>query len=77
MRQLRSRQSHSKPLDLDEDLFNREVEVVLENRSTLRGKVLASSSYWLKLEVNKGQIYINKPFIVCIKTLENRGDLTP
>lgn len=67
MRQLRSRQSHSKPLDLDEDLFNREVEVVLENRSTLRGKVLASSSYWLKLEVNKGQIYVNKPFIVYIK----------
>jgi len=77
MRHLRGRQSHSKPLDLDEELFNREVEVVLENHGALRGRVLASSDYWLKLEVNKRQIYINKPFILCIKTLENRGDLTP
>jgi NADPH-dependent curcumin reductase CurA len=76
MRQVRSRQSYSKPLDLDEELFNREVEVVVENHGTLRGRVLASSNYWLKLEVNKKQIYINKPFIIYIKTLENGGSHT-
>jgi hypothetical protein len=48
----------------------------LESHGPQRGRVLAPSNYWLKLGVNKKQIYINKPFIVYIKTLENRGSHT-
>ena len=60
MKQLRGRQSHSKPPDLNEELSNREAEVVLESHGALRGRALAISNCWLKLEVDERQIYINK-----------------
>jgi len=56
--------------DLDSELLNKEVEVVLKSGGVLRGRVVSTSSYWLKLELGNKYIYINKPHIVYIRPLE-------
>jgi sRNA-binding regulator protein Hfq len=58
-----------KPEDLDEELLGKEVEVVLHNGGTLRGRLIASSSYWIKLEFGNKHVHVNKPYIVLIRPL--------
>jgi hypothetical protein len=53
--------------DLDVELIGRDAEVALQSLGVLRGRVVATSRYWIKLEFNNKAIYINKPFIVYIK----------
>jgi sRNA-binding regulator protein Hfq len=56
--------------DLDWELLGREVEVVLRNGGVLRGRVVSTSSYWVKIESSSAALYINKPFIVYVRVLE-------
>jgi len=58
--------------DLDWELLGREVEVVLKNGGVLRGRVVSTSSYWVKIESSSAALYINKPFIVYVRVLETR-----
>ncbi len=53
--------------DLDFELVGREVELVLHNGATLRGKLIESSRYWLKIEINGKWIYINKSYLIYIR----------
>jgi len=61
------RKRNSKNEDLDEELLGREVEAVLQNGGVLRGRVVATSSYWIKLEFGNKHVYVNKPYIVLIR----------
>jgi sRNA-binding regulator protein Hfq len=63
------RKRNSKNEDLDEELLSREVEAVLQNGGVLRGRVVATSSYWIKLEFSNKHVYVNKPYIVLIRPL--------
>jgi sRNA-binding regulator protein Hfq len=60
-------QREGKPEDLDRELLNKEIEVVLQNGGVLRGRVVATSSYWIKLEFSNKHVYVNKPYIVLIR----------
>lgn len=62
--------------DLDSELLNKEVEVVLKSGGVLRGRVVSTSSYWLKLGFSNRYIYINKPHIVYIRPLETHSSTT-
>lgn len=53
--------------DLDAEIIGRDVEVALQSLGVVRGRVVAASRYWIKLEFNNKAIYINKPFIICIR----------
>jgi sRNA-binding regulator protein Hfq len=59
-----------RPEDLDCELLGKEVEVVLKNGGVLRGRVVSTSSYWVKIESSSIALYINKPFIVYVRVLE-------
>jgi len=60
-----------RPEDLDWELLGKEVEVVLKNGGVLRGRVVSTSSYWVKIESSSVALYINKPFIVYVRVLES------
>jgi sRNA-binding regulator protein Hfq len=60
----------ARPEDLDWGLLDKEVEVVLKNGEILRGGVVSTSSYWVKIESSSAALYINKPFIVYVRVLE-------
>lgn len=69
-------QRKSRPEDLDWELLNKEVEVVLKSGGVLRGRVVATSSYWVKMEFSNITLYINKPFIVYVRILEGSVEKT-
>ncbi len=56
-----------KPEDLDTELISREAEVILQNGGTFRGKITASSKYWIKMEINEKTVYLNKRFVMWIR----------
>ncbi|MGC9107060.1 MAG: hypothetical protein ACP5IE_02560 [Infirmifilum sp.] len=53
--------------DLDQELLGKEIEVALQSYGTFYGKLVASSKFWIKLDMRGKAVYINKPFIVFIK----------
>ncbi|ACL11450.1 hypothetical protein DKAM_1124 [Desulfurococcus amylolyticus 1221n] len=53
--------------DLDQELLGREVEVVLYDGKAVQGVLAAVSKYWVRLDFEKRQIYLNKKFIVFIR----------
>jgi sRNA-binding regulator protein Hfq len=59
-----------RPEDLDCELLGKEVEVVLKNGGVLRGRVVSTSSYWVKIESSSAALYINKPFIIYVRVIE-------
>jgi len=61
-----------RPEDLDGELLGKEVEVILKNGGVLRGRVVSASSYWVKVESSGVQLYVNKPFIVFVRALEQQ-----
>uniref|UniRef100_A0A7J3XXC1 Uncharacterized protein n=1 Tax=Thermogladius calderae TaxID=1200300 RepID=A0A7J3XXC1_9CREN len=61
-----------RPEDLDGELLGREVEVVLKNGGVLRGRVVSTSSYWVKVESSGIPLYVNKPFIVFVRALDQQ-----
>jgi len=61
------RKRNSKNEDLDEELLGKEVEVALQNGGILKGRLVASSNYWVKIELSGKHVYVNKPHIVLIK----------
>ena len=60
----------ARPEDLDCELLGKEIEVILKNGGVLRGRVVSTSSYWVKIESSSVALYINKPFIVYVRVLE-------
>jgi hypothetical protein len=56
-----------KPEDLDEELLGKEVEVALQDGGILKGRLVTSSNYWVKIELSGKPVYVNKPHIVLIK----------
>lgn len=66
-----------RPEDLDWELLGKEVEVVLRNGGVLRGRVVSTSSYWVKIESSSAALYINKPFIVYVRVLEPHTGRSP
>jgi small nuclear ribonucleoprotein (snRNP)-like protein len=67
-----SNKKRVKPEDLDWELLNKEVELVLKSGEVLRGRVVSTSSYWLKIESSNATLHINKPSIVYVRVLEGR-----
>jgi hypothetical protein len=57
-----------KPKDgFDDEWVGRHVVILLANGKDLRGMLIDTSRYWVKLmDVNKNTLYINKAFIVHI-----------
>jgi hypothetical protein len=53
--------------DLDSEPLGREVEVVLQSGGVLRGRVAATTRYWLKLELGGRCVYVNKSFTVFVR----------
>ncbi len=55
--------------DFDQDLVGRRIEILLTNGSIIKGVVVNTSQYWIKVESNGEIIYVNKPFIVVIREI--------
>ena len=72
-----SNKKRMKPEDLDWELLNKEVEVVLKSGEVLRGRVVSTSIYWLKIDSSNETLHINKPFIVYVRVLEGRVERLP
>jgi hypothetical protein len=51
----------------DDEWVGRHVVILLSNGKELRGMLVDSSRYWLKImDVNKNTLYINKAYVVHI-----------
>jgi len=57
-----------KPKDgFDDEWVGRHVVILLSNGKELRGMLVDSSRYWLKImDVNKNTLYINKAYVIHI-----------
>ena len=55
------------PSDLDFELFGKEVVLMTSRGEVVRGRIIAYSRYWIKVESSDGFLYINKAYIVWMK----------
>lgn len=76
-KELQRSQTSSKPepkhgkhyADFKEVFEGREVVITLHNGTTVKGRILESRPYWLKVQTDSGVLYINKAFIVLVKVV--------
>ncbi|MEM4785153.1 MAG: hypothetical protein QXX12_02805 [Nanopusillaceae archaeon] len=76
-KELQRSQTSSKPepkhgkhyADFKEVFEGREAVITLHNGTTVKGRILESRPYWLKVQTDSGVLYINKAFIVLVKVV--------
>ncbi|MEM4938613.1 MAG: hypothetical protein QXX69_03595 [Sulfolobales archaeon] len=55
--------------DFKEVFEGRDAVITLHNGTTVKGRILESRPYWIKVQTDSGVLYINKAFIVLVKVV--------